>query len=84
MNVYDSFQLARKLTFLEEIYTMGERVGQCHWILGGDFNIIMSLEEKMGGIRNRGFCDVRSGFGSLIDLPRMDEAWRVHQKTLLL
>ena len=27
------------------------RVGQGHWILGGDFNIIRSLEEEKGGIR---------------------------------
>lgn len=51
MNVYNPFQLAHKPSFLEEIRTMGERVEQGHWILGGDFNIIRSLEEKKGGIK---------------------------------
>ena len=49
MNVYNPFQLAHKPVFLKEIRTMGERLGQGHWILGGDFNIIRSLDEKKGG-----------------------------------
>ena len=31
---------------------MGDWVGQDHWVIGGDFNLIRSLEEKKGGVRN--------------------------------
>jgi exonuclease III len=48
-NVYDPFQLAQKNAFLEEIRNMGEWVGKDHWLMGRDFNIIRSLEEKKGG-----------------------------------
>jgi hypothetical protein len=30
---------------------MKEWVGQAHWLIGWDFNLIDSLEEKKGGIR---------------------------------
>ena len=51
-NVYGPFQLAQKNAFLEEIRCMGKWVGQNLWLMGGDFNLIRSLEEMKGGIRN--------------------------------
>lgn len=30
---------------------MGDWVGQDHWLMGGDFNLIRSLEEKKGGTK---------------------------------
>jgi hypothetical protein len=50
-NVYGHFQLARKPSFLEELRSLKALVGQEHWIISGDFNLIRSLEEKKGGIR---------------------------------
>ena len=50
-NVYGPFQLARKTAFLEEIRNMEEWVGEDYWLMGGDFNLIRSMEEKKGGIR---------------------------------
>lgn len=47
-NVYGPFQLVRKTAFLEEIRSMEEWVGQDHWLMGGKFNTIRSLEEKRG------------------------------------
>ena len=71
-NVYGPFQLAHKPVLLEEICTMGERVGQGHWILGGDFNIIRSLEEKKRGIRT--LSGVSTTFNKVIeDVHMVDE-----------
>jgi hypothetical protein len=50
-NVYGPFQPSKKTSFLEEIQQSREQVGQGHWIIGGDFNLIHSLEEKKGGVR---------------------------------
>ena len=50
-NVYGPFQLPHKLAFLEELRSLSAGVGREHWIIGGDFNLIRSLEEKKGGIR---------------------------------
>lgn len=49
-NVYGPFQPSQKAIFLEEIYHTKEWVGREHWIIGGDFNLIRSLEEKKGGV----------------------------------
>ena len=39
-NVYGSFQPNKKYTFLKEISSLREWVGQGHWIIGRDFNLI--------------------------------------------
>ena len=48
-NIYGPFALARKIEFLNSLDTMKAWVGDIHWILGGDFNLITSLQEKQGG-----------------------------------
>ena len=50
-NVYDPFQTCKKATFLTSLSTLKEWVNEGPWIIGGDFNIIRSLEEKKGGVR---------------------------------
>jgi len=50
-NVYGPSQSSRKLEFLDSLPGLKEEAGGLPWILGGDFNIIRSLEEKKGGIR---------------------------------
>lgn len=64
-NVYGPFQLARKTAFLDEIRNMQEWVGQDHWLIGGDFNLIQSLEEKKGGIGTQ--SEISSAFNMVIE-----------------
>ena len=49
-NVYGPFQMTHKQAFLDELQSLKEWVGMDHWIIGGDFKLIRSLEEKKGGI----------------------------------
>ena len=44
-NIYGPFQPSHKSTFLEEIRSIQEWVGKEYWVIGGDFNLIRSLEE---------------------------------------
>jgi len=44
---------------------LGVLVGDMQWILGGDFNIILSLEENLGGTRI--LDNDNEGFQKLID-----------------
>ena len=48
-NVYGPFQPSKKYAFLNKIGSNKEWVENDHWIIGGDFNIIHSLEEKKRG-----------------------------------
>lgn len=64
-NVYGPFQLACKPTFLEELHSLSTWVGRDHWIIGGDFNLIRSLEEKKGGIRT--ISRVSASFNEVIE-----------------
>ena len=64
-NVYGPFQLAQKPTFLEEIHNTKEWVGREYWIIGGDFNIVRSLEEKKGGVRT--LSNISASFNKLIE-----------------
>ena len=48
-NVYGLFQSNHKLAFPEEICSIEEWVGKEYWVIGGEFNLIRSLEEKKGG-----------------------------------
>ena len=59
------FNQAKKATFLEEIRHTKERVGREHWIIGGDFNMIRSLEEKKGGVRS--LSNISASFNKLIE-----------------
>lgn len=64
-NVYGPFQLTQKPTVLEELQSLREWVGKEHWIIGGDFNLIRSLEEKKGGIRT--LSNISASFNKMID-----------------
>ena len=64
-NVYGPFQPSQKASFLEEIRHTKEWIGQEHWIIGGDFNLIRSLEEKKGGVR--ALSNITASFNKLIE-----------------
>ena len=64
-NVYGPFQLVMKPTFLEEVHFMKDQVEQAHQLIGGDFNLIHSLEEKKGGIRT--LSRLSTSFNMLIE-----------------
>jgi hypothetical protein len=40
-------------------------VGKDHWIIGGDFNLIRSLDEKKGGIRS--LSNISASFNNIIE-----------------
>jgi hypothetical protein len=63
-NVYGP-NLIRKLSFLENLEGLQAFTQNKCWILGGDFNIILSLEEKWGG--NYRLESDNKGFKELID-----------------
>lgn len=50
-NIYSPFQPSRKPSFLSHLGSLRDWVDDAHWLIGGDFNIIYSLEEKNGGVR---------------------------------
>jgi hypothetical protein len=63
-NVYGPPTTRKKTTFLQNLKYLGNIMCRKRWILGGDFNMILSLEEKIGGIRR---LDIESAnFNSLI------------------
>jgi hypothetical protein len=43
--------IQEKDLFLHSLSFLGRLIGQKHWIIGGDFNIILTLEEKSGGTK---------------------------------
>ena len=45
-NVYRPFSLAPKQAFLNSLKMLNIWVGQRHWIVGGDFNLIHNLGGK--------------------------------------
>jgi hypothetical protein len=64
-NVYGLQSPNDKESFLEKIDHIKTLLSMPHWILGGDFNIILMLEEKTGGTKH---LEQDSGkFQSLID-----------------
>ena len=38
-------------SFLNEIRTLNQMCQEKYWLLGGDFNMILNLDEKKGGLR---------------------------------
>ena len=64
-NVYGPFQLARKPTFLKEMRALNTWIGRGHWVVGGDFNLIRSLDEKKGGIRS--LNNISASFNDIIE-----------------
>jgi hypothetical protein len=64
-NSYGPQSAQDKDLFLHRISTVSSMLRSAHWIIGGDFNIILMLEEKTGGTK---WLDQDSGkFKSLID-----------------
>jgi hypothetical protein len=50
-NVYEPQSVQDKELFLKRISTIKTLWGSPNWLLGGDFNIILTLEEKIGGTK---------------------------------
>jgi hypothetical protein len=50
-NAYGPQGIQEKDSFLHSLSFLGRLIGQKHWILGGEFNIILTLEEKRGGTK---------------------------------
>jgi hypothetical protein len=50
-NAYDPQLNQEKYHFIENISYINTLRGNERWILGGDFNIILTLEEKSGGLK---------------------------------
>ena len=48
-NVYGSQHLGDKRSFLKSLSNLRTRMPLEHWVVGGDFNLITSLEEKKSG-----------------------------------
>ena len=49
-NVYGPSRVKQKLSFLDSLSVIKEIADDKLWIVGGDFNLIMNLEEKRDGI----------------------------------
>jgi len=65
INVYGLANPRDKKAFLKRLSQTSNHTHHKNWIVGGDFNLIRSLEEKRGGSRQ---LDKESGdFNSLID-----------------
>jgi exonuclease III len=47
-NVYNPQGQQEKIKFMKKLTQVKALVNTANWILGGDFNMIMSLEEKTG------------------------------------
>ena len=48
-NVYGPHILGEKISFIDSLRHIHEKIEGNHWILSGDFNVIASSEEKKGG-----------------------------------
>ena len=48
-NVYRHHNTGEKMSFITVLQKIHEETERRHWILGGDFNLITSLDEKKGG-----------------------------------
>ena len=48
-NVYGPHNDGDKRDFIKSLWKSQERIPNDHWVVGGDFNLIASLEEKKGG-----------------------------------
>jgi len=50
-NVYSPNNPREKPIFIDSLAFLANWVGQRNWVLGGDFNLITSFQEKHGGTR---------------------------------
>jgi exonuclease III len=72
-NAYGPPNQDAKRGFLGTLVQLGKILQDQHWIIGGDFNLIKTLEEKKGGVRkldleNKRFKEVLEEL-NLVDLP---------------
>lgn len=47
--MYDKCDALERLALWEDIYSVGHNISLL-WFVGGDFNIILGPEEKIGGL----------------------------------
>jgi exonuclease III len=47
--VYGSRKGAERRLLWQEMFGVKDHIGICPWIIGGDFNVVRSLQEKWGG-----------------------------------
>jgi len=64
-NVNGPFWASQKLDFLESLESMETWVGQGHQIVGGNFNMIINMEDKKGSQRH--LSNTNQCFGEVID-----------------
>lgn len=50
-NIYGPHRVPEKIEFIADLNHYATLATWNHWIIGGDYNMIKSLEEKKGGIR---------------------------------
>ena len=50
-NVYGPQKAGDKSSFFKYLINLGDLNPSVHWVFGGDFNLVTSLEEKKGGGR---------------------------------
>ena len=50
-NVYVLQSIQDKESFMQTLQYVKTLIHTPHWIVGGDFNMILTLEEKMGGTK---------------------------------
>ena len=50
-NVYGPHHVGENRDFLHSLRILKAEIANVHWVLGGDFILITSLEEKNGGRR---------------------------------
>jgi len=51
-NVYGPQRTQEKFKMLEDLDEVRQHYGANHWILGGDFNVITTIEENKGGLKD--------------------------------
>ena len=57
-NFYGTHNPSERRDFIKYLWKAREQAPSSHWIVGGDFNIITSLEEKKSGRRKvEGECE---------------------------
>ena len=49
MNVYGPHHTGEKREFLYSLRRLKEEIANAHWVVGGNFNLMTSLEGKKGG-----------------------------------
>jgi len=53
MNVYGPQTSQEKESFMQTLQHVKTLLHMPHWIIGGNFNMILTLEEKIGGTKRQ-------------------------------